>query len=196
MPTIVLIGDHTCSVCLPLGVAHLLLSGCQFWLRYQPPLGTLLDLLEPETTDIQTKIAGTGGWWELLCNETQATLSSSVPIRDTCNLYRNITLRNGIFQNIAEQSCPRRVAVKRYVCKSRSIKYFLCSCGTSVVCVGLVPCVGVARGTSLPHVIRQQFIHLEPSLFFMGFFFGVRIAIMDSSKTAFKPFCVRAEHST
>lgn len=39
-------------------------------------------------------------------------------------------------------------------------------------------------------------MHLEPILFFTVCFFGVRMAIIASSKTVFSPFCVKAEHST
>ena len=46
------------------------------------------------------------------------------------------------------------------------------------------------------HVIKQQFIHLDPILFFTVCFFGVKMAMIASSKTVFNPFCVKAEHST
>lgn len=46
------------------------------------------------------------------------------------------------------------------------------------------------------HVIKQQFIHLDPILFFTVCFFGVKMAMIASSKTVFNPFWVKAEHST
>lgn len=60
---------------------------------------------------------------------------------------------------------------------------------------------GLARrrlGFCAHHVIRQQLMQRGPSLLFRApfFFFGARIAMMASSKTVFRPFWVRAEHST
>lgn len=46
------------------------------------------------------------------------------------------------------------------------------------------------------HVIKQQFIHLDPILFFTVCFFGVKMAMTASSHTAFDAFWVKAELST
>lgn len=47
------------------------------------------------------------------------------------------------------------------------------------------------------HVIRQQLMQRGPSrLFSAPFFLGVRMAMMASSNTVFRPFWVSAEHST
>lgn len=56
--------------------------------------------------------------------------------------------------------------------------------------------VGVAIVLMGSHVMRQQLMHLDPILFFTVCFFGVKMAIIASSKTVFSPFCVKAEHST
>lgn len=53
-------------------------------------------------------------------------------------------------------------------------------------------------GGFMSHVIRQQLMQRGPSLLFRApfFFLGAKIAMMASSNTVFRPFWVKAEHST
>lgn len=54
------------------------------------------------------------------------------------------------------------------------------------------------QARELYHVIRQQLMQRGPRRLFRApfFFLGVKIAMMASSNTVFRPFWVKAEHST
>lgn len=78
-----------------------------------------------------------------------------------------------------------------------SVHFFPFVCLLPPVEVWFMVCCWMISGF-MYHVIRQQLMQRGPSLLFRApfFFLGVRIAMMASSNTVFRPFCVKAEHST